>query len=98
LPRSSLRRNFYILENIFHFFKVLLELGGCYEHLLPVIQLLIMFLDERLRRCLLMVLRVAVRREDILLPLDLFVYHFKEALTHQKGLGYTRLVIQVGVI
>jgi hypothetical protein len=98
LLRSRLRRNFYILENILHFFKVLLELGGGYEHLLPVIRLLSLFLDERLRMCLLMMLGVAVRREDILLPLDLFVYLFKEALTQREGLGYTRLVVQVGVI
>ena len=45
-----------------------------------------------------MMLGEAVRREDILLPLDLFVYLFKEALTQREGLGYTRMVVQVGVI
>jgi hypothetical protein len=43
-------------------------------------------------------LGVAVRREDMLLPLYLFFYLVTEALTHREGVEPIRLVFQVGVI
>jgi hypothetical protein len=43
-------------------------------------------------------LGVAVRREDMLLPLYLFFYLVTEALTHLEGVEPIRLVVQVGVI
>ena len=60
--------------------------------------LFIFYLFERPRRCLLLMLGVAVRREDMLLPLYLFFYLVTEALTHLEGVEPIRLVVQVGVI